>query len=318
MASKAAAHTDEAVIKRCQGQDFLALCIVKSGFDNELCTDVTDACEVAELNALDLASGDLSCEEAAQRLFLVNTEAKKLLKVCSRMCAREGVNFGDGIADAESSEEERAETVQTASPTPEAIGDPSDTSKAAEADGPSRRTGTEEGQEAGLPRAEGLTREQQEEQERAQRQFKEEQERKQQQLKEEQLAAARAAFAPKAIPASAVTTAASAVQPMQTGFPPGFSPPPPLGSSNSKSNKPSPAIPPSRKLSAYDGSSFGVRENTHTPSPIQSSRTTGRHAAAAPSPRTPPVNVVDFNNFISASVRQTTTPRMGTSVAASR
>jgi len=314
MASKAAAHTDEVVIKRCQGQDFLALCIVKSGFDNELCSDVTDACGVSEVNALDLAG--MGEEEAAQRLFLTNDEAKKLLKVCSRMCAREGVNFGDGIADAESSEEEQAETVLTASspprassPTPEAIGELSDRSGAAEADGPDQlRAVAEGGSEVGASGADSsLTREQ-----------REEQERKQQQLKEEQLAAARAAFAPKAIPASAATTAAFAIQPMQGGFPPGFSPPPPFGSSSSNSkshassHKPSTAIPHSRKLSAYDGSSFGVRENPYSPSPIQSSRTAGRHAAAAPSPRTPPAN------SFSASVRQMTTPRMTSSVAASR
>lgn len=31
---------------------------------------------------------------------------RKLLKVCARMCAREGVDFGDGVGDGASSEEE--------------------------------------------------------------------------------------------------------------------------------------------------------------------------------------------------------------------
>jgi len=76
MASKAGPHTDAAIVKKCQDGLFLAQCLAKAGFDNELCSDVTDACEVAELTALDLASGDISTEDAAQRLFLVKDEAR--------------------------------------------------------------------------------------------------------------------------------------------------------------------------------------------------------------------------------------------------
>lgn len=134
---------------------------------------------------------------------------------------------------------------------------------------------------------------------------REEQERKQRQLKEEQLAAAQAAFAPKPIPASASALAAS--QPTHDNFPPGFAPP-------SASSKHSPALPHARKLSAYDGVSFGVRDQAFSPAPtpparVQSARTSGRHSAA-PSPYTPPT--------YGTSVRQIGTPRMTSSVAASR
>ena len=167
---KARPHTAPEALERCVASEFLASCLAKAGFDTELCGDVTDACEVAELNALDLASGDLSAEEVANRLFLVDTEARcvcvsaqmmthtqtglavcaarcgaacitparlarnltlhqrsahhsqtlhlttlhcahtaclsrKLVKVCGRLCAREGVDFGTGVGDGESSEE---------------------------------------------------------------------------------------------------------------------------------------------------------------------------------------------------------------------
>lgn len=73
---KARPHTAPEALEKCVASEFLARCLAKAGFDAELCGDVTDACEVAELNALDLASGDLSSEEVASRLFLVDTEAK--------------------------------------------------------------------------------------------------------------------------------------------------------------------------------------------------------------------------------------------------
>lgn len=77
------AGTPEEVVKRCLAPDFLAVCLVKAGFDNELCTDCADACEVAELSVLDLARlGDV--EDAAKRLFLVNDEARYL--GCQCLC----------------------------------------------------------------------------------------------------------------------------------------------------------------------------------------------------------------------------------------
>jgi hypothetical protein len=80
MTDRAKSHTDPGIVDKCLDPSFFALCLVKSGFDNELCSDVTDACEVAELNALDLAVLE-DVEEAASKLFLVKDEARYICKM---------------------------------------------------------------------------------------------------------------------------------------------------------------------------------------------------------------------------------------------
>ena len=61
-------------LELCKHTDFLAKCVAKAGFDEELRSDVLDAAEISSLTALDLAVS--TAEEAAQQLFLVIYEAR--------------------------------------------------------------------------------------------------------------------------------------------------------------------------------------------------------------------------------------------------
>ncbi|PNH07996.1 hypothetical protein TSOC_005495 [Tetrabaena socialis] len=88
--------TDEDVLQRVQGQDFLMSCLRKAKFSADLLQDTADACDINDLNALVLASGIMTVTEASEKLFLMQDEASTVVAVCRKECLRAGVNFGDG------------------------------------------------------------------------------------------------------------------------------------------------------------------------------------------------------------------------------
>lgn len=72
------------------------MCLNKATFSEDMISDVCDACEMNELNALMLGSGELSIVEAADKLFLMADEATEILFLCKRECLRIGVDYGNG------------------------------------------------------------------------------------------------------------------------------------------------------------------------------------------------------------------------------
>lgn len=93
---EAKARSPAEVVQTAEGKDFLQLCLKAAKLDADLLEDIADACEINELNALILGSGELSPEQAADKLFLMQDEAKSLLDQCKRQCLKLGVDFGDG------------------------------------------------------------------------------------------------------------------------------------------------------------------------------------------------------------------------------
>lgn len=89
------AGTPPDVLLTVQSRDFLTKCLHQAQLDPELVADVADACELQELSALELGSSTLNPAEAADSLFLLEAEARKLLDCCRRQCLRAGVLFGD-------------------------------------------------------------------------------------------------------------------------------------------------------------------------------------------------------------------------------
>jgi hypothetical protein len=96
LARATAAGTPAAVADRVQSPEFLMDCLRRAQLDNDLLQDVADACDMNDLNALLLASGELAPDVAADKLYLMQDEAKAVLVVCKRMCLKAGVSFGDG------------------------------------------------------------------------------------------------------------------------------------------------------------------------------------------------------------------------------
>lgn len=74
--------------------EFLRRCAKKAGLSADLLDDLVDAAELNDLNALSVCH--LEVDDAADKLFLTQDEAKALLKVCKRQCQLAGVDFGDG------------------------------------------------------------------------------------------------------------------------------------------------------------------------------------------------------------------------------
>lgn len=61
--------------------DFLHECIRKALGDSETLDDVFDVCKLSGINARHLAS-DFSIAKAAERLFMTESEASAVLRVC--------------------------------------------------------------------------------------------------------------------------------------------------------------------------------------------------------------------------------------------
>lgn len=101
-----AAGTSEDVLSVVKSQDFLLKCLRKANLDSDLVQDVADACDLNELDALALGCGELTAEDAADKLFLMQDEARQLLGICRRQCLRAGVNYGDGSTYVYSAEDE--------------------------------------------------------------------------------------------------------------------------------------------------------------------------------------------------------------------
>ncbi len=102
----ACAATPPEVLAHVRTPDFLRKCLRNARLDEDLIADVADACELGELTALDLGSGQLTSAEAADRLFLTQDEAKLVLSVCRRQCLRAGVDYGDGEVYVPNSDDE--------------------------------------------------------------------------------------------------------------------------------------------------------------------------------------------------------------------
>lgn len=95
-AEERACATPVAVLDKARSKEFLHICLNKATFSEDMISDVCDACEMNELNALMLGSGELSIVEAADKLFLMADEATEILFLCKRECLRIGVDYGDG------------------------------------------------------------------------------------------------------------------------------------------------------------------------------------------------------------------------------
>jgi hypothetical protein len=74
--------------------DFLKRCLRKARLEPDLIQDVADACELNELDAVALAK--MPADEIANKLFLMQDEARLLLKACRRQCQKLGMSFGEG------------------------------------------------------------------------------------------------------------------------------------------------------------------------------------------------------------------------------
>eukprot|EP00798_Chlamydomonas_sp_ICE-L_P014268 gene14268-20242_t len=96
MEKAVAAGTPQDTIKKATSSEFLQACLRRAKLDDDLVADTCDACEMNELDALELGGGDLSDADAADKLFLMQDEAVSILAICRRECLRIGVNFGDG------------------------------------------------------------------------------------------------------------------------------------------------------------------------------------------------------------------------------
>lgn len=95
-AEERASGTPVAVLEQARSSQFLHMCLNKASFGDDMISDVSDACEMNELNALVLGSGELSVIQAAEQLFLMADEATEILFLCKRECLRIGVDYGDG------------------------------------------------------------------------------------------------------------------------------------------------------------------------------------------------------------------------------
>ena len=86
------------VLAKVETRDFLIFCLGRAKLDPDLLEDVADACELQDppLTAVSLACSELTADEAGDKLFLMQDEAKMLLIQCKRQCLKEGVDFGDG------------------------------------------------------------------------------------------------------------------------------------------------------------------------------------------------------------------------------
>jgi hypothetical protein len=75
--------------------EFLKRCLRKAQLEPDLIQDVADACELNELDAVALAK--MPADEIANKLFLMQDEARLLLKACRRQCQKLGMSFGEGL-----------------------------------------------------------------------------------------------------------------------------------------------------------------------------------------------------------------------------
>lgn len=69
---------------------FLVDCLRLASIDEDITKDVAEACEIANITALDLASGKLSVQEAANQLFLTEQEVSTVMYACKEMCIQAG------------------------------------------------------------------------------------------------------------------------------------------------------------------------------------------------------------------------------------
>jgi hypothetical protein len=77
--------------------EFLKRCLRKARLEPDLIQDVADACELNELDAVALAK--MPADEIANKLFLMQDEARLLLKACRRQCQKLGMSFGEGTEE---------------------------------------------------------------------------------------------------------------------------------------------------------------------------------------------------------------------------
>mmetsp|Transcript_20665 Transcript_20665/g.45220 ORF Transcript_20665/g.45220 Transcript_20665/m.45220 type:complete len:672 (-) Transcript_20665:637-2652(-) len=113
-----ASGTPSSVLDIVLSPDFLVKCIKRAKLDDDLLQDIADACELNELNAFTLGCGALSPEDAADKLFLMQDEAKTLLSICKRQCLKAGVNFGDGSKYEPLPEDDEDDDAAPAAPPP--------------------------------------------------------------------------------------------------------------------------------------------------------------------------------------------------------
>lgn len=73
------AGTSDACLELVKGHDFLVRCLRKAKFEKDMVQDTVDACEINDLNALVLASGELTVVEASQQLFLMQEDRKSVV-----------------------------------------------------------------------------------------------------------------------------------------------------------------------------------------------------------------------------------------------
>lgn len=96
------AGTSQDALDQCKSPEFLQACLeigVKLGkFDQDLLQDITDACDINDLTALELGGGLLTLSEASEKLFLMPNEASGILEICRQSCLKAGIDFGDGAA----------------------------------------------------------------------------------------------------------------------------------------------------------------------------------------------------------------------------
>ena len=105
------ASTPADLLAKLETRDFLLMCIRRAKLDPDLIEDVADACELQDppLSAVSLACGELTADEAGDKLFLMQDEAKTLIRQCKRLCLKEGIDFGDGSKFEPSPEDDEGE-----------------------------------------------------------------------------------------------------------------------------------------------------------------------------------------------------------------
>eukprot|EP00798_Chlamydomonas_sp_ICE-L_P030421 gene30421-35426_t len=113
-----AAGTPQNIIDIVSTPEFLHSCLRKAKLDPDLVQDVVDACDMNELTAIYLGSGELADGEAEEKLFLMEDEARSILAICKRQCLKAGVKFGDGSVYEPSPEDDEEEPEPPAASTP--------------------------------------------------------------------------------------------------------------------------------------------------------------------------------------------------------
>ncbi len=103
------------LLEEARSVPFLLRCLRKARLEPDLVQDVCDACELNEMDATSLAV--MEAEECASKLFLMQDEARQLIRACRRQCLRLGLSFGDdGDLSGEQSEDVSDEPVVATPP----------------------------------------------------------------------------------------------------------------------------------------------------------------------------------------------------------